>query len=121
MVEHVRLKRYRQRVKQYRQNRIFQNKREFYQQFRGNDTKTYQQLDAREAEQFLSKIYGNQEKIKKAEWISNMAKKLGLQEGPKAKIHRIIQNNKNYQIRKRQAMMEYMDSGSRNSSPFMTD
>ena len=41
-----RLKRYRQRVNQYRQNRIFQNnERKFYQQVGGNDTKTYQQPD----------------------------------------------------------------------------
>ncbi len=48
-----RLKRYRQRVKQYRQNRTFQNnERKFYQQLGGHDTKTYQQPDARETEQF---------------------------------------------------------------------
>ena len=36
------LKRYRQRVKQYRQNWIFQNnKRKFYQQLGGDHTKTY--------------------------------------------------------------------------------
>ena len=37
-----RLKRYRQRVKQCRQNRTFQNnERKFYQQLGGSDTKTY--------------------------------------------------------------------------------
>ena len=36
--------------------------------------------------------------------------------------HRFTQNDfKKYQIRKHQAMMEYMDSGSRNSPQFMTD
>ena len=45
-----RLKRYRQRVKQYRQNRTFQNKeRKFYHQIGEDDTKT---SDASEAEQF---------------------------------------------------------------------
>ena len=48
-----RLKRYRQRVKQYRQNLTFQNKeRKFYQQVGGYDTKTYQQSDARETKRF---------------------------------------------------------------------
>ena len=48
-----RLKRYRQRVKQYRQNRTFQNnERKFYQQLGGDDTKTYQQPDARETKRF---------------------------------------------------------------------
>ena len=39
--EERRLKRYQQRLNQYRQNRTFQNI--FYQQFGGDDTKTYQQ------------------------------------------------------------------------------
>ena len=48
-----RLKRYRQRVKQYRQNRTFQNnERKFYQQLGGGDTKTYQRPDAKETERF---------------------------------------------------------------------
>ena len=43
-----RLKRYRQRVKQYRQNRTFQNnERKFYQQLEGSDMKIYQQPDAK--------------------------------------------------------------------------
>ena len=47
------LKRYRQRVKQYRQNRTFQNnERKFYQQLGGGDMKTYQQPDAKETEWF---------------------------------------------------------------------
>ena len=48
-----RLKRYRQRVKQHRQNRTFpNNERKFYQKMWGDDMKTYQQPDARETEQF---------------------------------------------------------------------
>ena len=40
------LKRYRQRVKKYRQNRRFQNnERKSYQQLGGDDNKTYQQPD----------------------------------------------------------------------------
>ena len=51
LAKKVRLNRYRQRVKQYRQNRTFQlNERKFYQQLGGHDTKTYQQQDARETE-----------------------------------------------------------------------
>ena len=53
-----RLKTYRQRVKQCKQNRIFQNnEREFYQQLGGDDTKIYQQPDARETERFWTKIW----------------------------------------------------------------
>ena len=48
-----RLKRYRQRVKQYRQNRTFQNnERKFYKQLGGGDMKTYQQPDDKETERF---------------------------------------------------------------------
>ena len=53
-----RLKKYRQRVKQHRQNRTFQsNERKFYQQVEEDETKTYQQPDARETGQFWSKIW----------------------------------------------------------------
>ena len=53
-----RLKGYRQRVKQYRQNRTFQNnQRKFYQQLGEDDTKTYQQSDAKETERFWIKIW----------------------------------------------------------------
>ena len=53
-----RLKRYRQRVKQYRQNRTFQNnERKFYQQLGGHDTKTYQQPDSRKTERFWTNLW----------------------------------------------------------------
>ena len=53
-----RLKRYRQTVKQCRQNRAFQNnERTFYQQLWGSDTKIYQQPDAKETERFGAKIW----------------------------------------------------------------
>ena len=52
-----------------------------------------------------------------------MAKEFGLEEGPKTEIHMDLlrKTQKENQIGKRQAMMEYVDSGSRNSLPFMTD
>ena len=84
-----RLKRYRQRIKQYRQNGTFQNnERKFYQQVGGDGTNSYQQPDARETEQFWCKIWRPREHNKKAEWISNVTKELeGLEEGPEAEIH----------------------------------
>ena len=58
LVKEGRLKRYRQRVKQYRQNRKFQNnERTFYQQLGGDDTKTYQQQDAKETQRFWTKLW----------------------------------------------------------------
>ena len=53
-----------------------------------------------------------------------MAKELErLEDRQKARIHTDLlkMTLKKYKIGKRQAMMEYMDSGSRNSLPFMTD
>ena len=83
-----RLKRYRQRVKQYKQNRTFQNnERKFYQQLGGHDTKTYQQPDIKETEQFWTKIVQPKKHNEKAEWINDMTRELGLEEGPKVKIH----------------------------------
>ena len=52
------LKRYRQSVNQYRQNRIFQNnERNFFPKLGGHDTKIYQQPDAKETERFWTKIW----------------------------------------------------------------
>ena len=89
LVKEGRLKRYRQRVKQYRQNRTFQNnERKFYQHLGGHDTKIYQQLDARETERFWTKIWQPIKHNEKAEWINDMTRELeGLEEGPKAEIH----------------------------------
>ena len=74
-------------MKQYSQNRTFKNEeRKFYQQVGGDDTNIYQQPDARETGQFLSKIRQPREHSKN--WIINMAKKFeGLDEGTKAEIH----------------------------------
>ena len=62
-----RLKRYQHRAKQYRQNRTFQiNERKFYQLVGGDSTNTSQQPDARETEQFWSKIWQLREHNKKS-------------------------------------------------------
>ena len=52
-----------------------------------------------------------------------MTRELGFEEGPKAEIHTDLLKPtlKKYQTGKHQAMMEYIASGSRNSSPFTTD
>ena len=53
-----------------------------------HDTKTYQQPDARETEQFWTKIWQPKKHNETAEWINDMTRELeGLEEGPKAKIH----------------------------------
>ena len=89
LVKEGRLKRYQQTVKPYRQNGTFKNnERKFYQQIGEDDTKTYKQPDARETEQFGTKIWQPREHDKKTESISNMTKELeGLEEGRKAEIH----------------------------------
>ena len=84
-----RLKRYRQRVKQYRQNRTFQNNEcKFYQQVGGDDNKTYQQPDAKETKRFWTKIWQPKQHNEKAEWINHITRELDqLKEDPKAEIH----------------------------------
>ena len=80
------LKRYQQRVRQYRQNRTFQNnERKFYQQLGGYYSKTYQEPDAKETQQFWTKICQPKKHKEKAEWINNITRELEeLEEGPKA-------------------------------------
>ena len=83
------LKRYRQGVKQCRQNRTSQNKeRKFYQQVGWDDTKTYQQPDAREAEQFWCKICQPRENNKK----SRMDKQHG------KRVSTLLNNTKNIKL-----------------------
>ena len=84
-----RLKRYRQRVKQYRQNRTFQNnERKFYQQLGGDDNKTHQQPNPKETERLWSKIWQPKQHNEKAEWINHITRELEqLEEGPKAEIY----------------------------------
>ena len=51
-------------------------------------TKTYQQPDAKETEQFWTKIWQPKKQNEKAEWINNIITELeGLKESPKAEIH----------------------------------
>ena len=106
-------------------NRTFQNnERKFYQQLGGSDTKTYQQLDIKETERFWTKIWQPKKHNENAEWINNITRELeGLQEGAKMEIHidLLKTTQKVYQTGKRQAIMEYMASGSRNSPPFTAD
>ena len=116
-----RLKRYRQKIKQYGQNRTFQNnEREFYQQLGESDTKTYQQPDAKETEGFWTKIWEPKKHNENAEWINNITRELdGLEVGPQMEIH--VDLHKTYKTGKPQTMMDYMASGSRNSPPFTED
>ena len=66
-----RVKRYRDRIEQYRQNMTFKNnKRNFYQQEDGE----CQQQDAKEAKQFGSKIWERKERNRKDQWINKMEK-----------------------------------------------
>ena len=89
LVKEGRLKRYRQRVKQYRQSRTFQtNERIFHQQLGGSYTKTYQQPDIKEAERFWAKIWQPKKNNENAELINNITRELdGLEEGPEMEIH----------------------------------
>ena len=81
-----------------------------------DDTKTYQQPDARESEQFWTKIW-QPRKHKKAEWMSNNTKELaGLKKGPKAEIRIDL-----LQTTLKSIKLVNMDSGSRNAPPFTTD
>ena len=83
-----RLKRYRDKTKQYKQNRTFQNnERKFYQQLGGKWAKTYQQPDAIEARRFWSKIWERKDVNKKAEWINMETELRMLEEGPLVNIH----------------------------------
>ena len=49
--------------------------------------KTYQQLDAKETEQFWTEMWQSKTHNEKAEWINNMTRELRLEEGSKAEIH----------------------------------
>ena len=119
-----RLKRYRQSVKQYRQNRTFQNnERKFYQQLGGDDAKNTNNRMQKKPNDFgldmATKKYNG-----KAEWRNTMTKELeGLEVGLKVEIHidLLKMTLKKYQTGKCQAMMECTVPGSRNSLLFTTD
>ena len=84
LVKEERLKKYWDKVNQYKQNRIFQNnKSKFYQQVNGESTMTNQQLDPKETKQFWSKIWKQKDYNRNAEWIDNIKKWLELKEGAK--------------------------------------
>ena len=124
IVKEGRFKIYRQRVKPYRQNRIFQNnERKFYQKVGGNGTKNFQQRDAREIEQFGVK-FGNQEDITKNRRYMEHGKRVrrtGIRTESR-NTHRFIHSNtKNIKSEKQRAIMENVDSGSRNSPTFTTE
>ena len=54
----------------------------------GHDTKTYQQPNAKETEQFWTKIWQPKKHNEKVEWINDMTRELeGFEEGPKVEIH----------------------------------
>ena len=84
-----RLKEISTKVKQYRQNRTFQNnERKFYQQLGGCDTKTHQQPDTRENRTILDENMATENHNEKAEWINCMTREVeGLEEGLTAEIH----------------------------------
>ena len=74
-----------QDIQKQRKNILPEGKGKIYQKIY---TKTYQQLDTREAKQFWGKIWQPREYNEKAERINNMGKELqGLEEGSKTKIH----------------------------------
>ena len=78
-----RLQKYRQRVKQYRQNRTFQNnERKLNQQLGEVNTKTYQQLDAKETERFWTEIW--QPKIQRRGRMKKTTRQEKLKDSKKA-------------------------------------
>ena len=53
-----------------------------------HDTKTYQQPDVKDTEQFWTRIWQQKKNNEKAEWINDMTRELeGLEESPKAEMH----------------------------------
>ena len=82
------IKRYRERVKQYRQTGHFKTMKENSTYNLGEMTLKNTDNQMQEKLNKFGVKYNNQENNTKAEWISNMAKELeGLEEGLKAKIH----------------------------------
>ena len=90
-----RLNRYRQRVKQYRKNRTFQNnERKFYKQLGGSDTKTYQKPNIKETERFWTKIW--QPRKQRKRWMDKQYHKRtrGTWRRPRnGNTRRLTQNN----------------------------
>ena len=78
LTKEKRLKRYRDWVKQFKEDRIFQNneKKKFYQKVGEECTRTNQQPDAKETKQFWCKIWEQNEYNRTTEWINRMKKEL---------------------------------------------
>ena len=89
LTKYGKIKRYRDWVNQYKQNRVFpNNKRKFYQQVGGKCTKTYQQPDSKDAKECWSKIWERKERNRKTESLNNMWKELQVhEEAPEAIIY----------------------------------
>ena len=119
MAKDGRLKRCRERTKQYRQNKKLQNnERIFYQQVRVGRVKSYQQPDANEAKRFWSKVCEWKDHNKKSEWINIIEKELWiLEEGLKVKIY----PNSPKTTLKNIKQETYTDFGLKNTSPSTTD
>ena len=84
-----RLKRYRERTKQYKQNRTFQNnEKKFYEQINESKTNTSEPPNSTEAEKFWTDIWKRKEHNKKSKWISDIKNELmEIEEGPVASVH----------------------------------
>ena len=90
----------------------------------GSDTETYQQPDIKETEQFWTKIWQPKKHNEMLNGYTILQEnKRDSKKVPKWKYTSTYskQHEKEYQTGKRQAMMEYMDFGSRNSPPFTAD
>ena len=124
-------------VKQYRQNRTFENsERKFYQQIGGDDTKHTNNRMQEKLNNFRVK-YGNQENMTKKQQMykqhdervrrtrrrteSGNTHRLTAQIMEQIHFSQIWMTLTKYQIGKHQATMEYMNSDSRNSPPSTTD
>ena len=84
-----RLKKYRNKTKQYRPIRTFPNNEKlFYPQLGDEWAKPYKQSDVRETKRFCSKISKQKDHIKKAKWIDNRETELQMfEEDHQVNIH----------------------------------
>ena len=121
LAKEARLKRYRDRIKQYRQNRTFQNnERKFYPQVGGKITKINPQLNSSEAKQFWSKIWEPRDHSRTTKWINRKKEMRGLEESPKINKHldslrATLKKIPNWKT----ADHDGMHSSFKNSHPFM--
>ena len=89
LVKEGRLKRYWDRIKQYRQNRTLKKTKIILPPSRwGNVRRQTQQLDDKKTKQFWSKLWKRKEHKRKAKYISNIRKELeGPEEAPMVRIN----------------------------------